>query len=181
MVKTNQVYGFMPDDKYQFLTLNSEDRRYFLSEIVQKEVVKKPRILTLELLNQKCKYPFFADFIGFFSGGLLVNKNIKIKLTPLLLGAGDWISMKYNNEEVFYFHINKYVDILDETRTIFNEINGKKLSVRERHLKKLVDSEATIFRILSHPNQPPLASDKFERFVKSNQLKGLIFNQEKQT
>ncbi|MFT6735179.1 MAG: hypothetical protein ACJAS9_003382 [Polaribacter sp.] len=131
MLTSKQIYSFMPDDKYRFLTLNSKDRNYFLDEIVRKEVIRKPRRLKLELLKQKCEFPFFADFIGFFSGGLLVNINIKNKLAPLLSGADNWITMEYDNEALFYFHINTYIDIVDEKRTIFNEIKGRIFSIRK--------------------------------------------------
>jgi hypothetical protein len=173
-------YRFLFDEKYKFLTTKTdEDIRFIRKKLSTATIITEGEhiIELIESDSSDLSTKEFADFPGFYSGGILATLNAKILIEKNLSSCGQWIPMLFRGKTLYYFNTICVEDVVDFDKSEFSTYDGYITDIKCFKFKNIEHPIPMLFKIKGHVTYPPIVTQEFVDMIKSSGLNGLIFKQ----
>ncbi|QLJ07232.1 imm11 family protein [Pseudoalteromonas sp. JSTW] len=172
-----KFYKFEFDEKYRFLTINDnkDDISFLRRQLSNGKLVKSNKVLELIASESHHSADSLADFIGFYSYGLLMKSNVYGVLRNYLKPFGEFLEMTFNSEIYYYFNTTAVVDVVDFSNSEFEEYDGYITGINRLCFKEIPNLTQKIFKMKGLENQPPILTEEFVNLVQRYEFTGLKF------
>jgi hypothetical protein len=162
------MFEFKSNDQFRHLILKQQG--CYASLDVESEIILRD----FELIDSDKvdKSKELADFPNFYSRGILMSERAKNVLSETFDGCGIWVKMRYQNINLWYFFVNKYISAIDTNKSEFLTFEGQVVDIQKLALKEV---NSTIFKLKEYPRRFPIINRETHKLIKENNLIGLTF------